>query len=229
MKYAEEVLEQLRRIPLFSSLSAADLESLLPAVRRRTFSRQSSIFREGDSGDALYVIVAGEVKISRTLERGDEILFALLEAGDAFGELAVLQEDAVRSADATAVSETECLVIRRDPVVDFLKAHPAAMWHVVGMLSDYIKRKDEGFVDLAVRDIPGRVAHKLLELTTSRGKQSKAAEDIKLSQATLAGLVGASRENVNRALSRFVSLGYIKLDRGRIVVLRPEELRRRSV
>ena len=224
-----DVVELLLRIRFFSGLSAADLESLQPAVRRRKFRRQQNIFREGDPGDALYLVVAGEVKISRTLVAGEEVVFSLLGAGDAFGELAVLEHDAVRSADATAISETVCLVLHQRPVVEFLQAHPAAMWHVVTTLSDYIKRKDEAFVDLSVRDITGRVARKLLELTRLRGGPAGAAQEITLSQTTLAGLVGASRENVNRALNRFVALGYVKLDRGRIVVLRPEELMRRSV
>lgn len=228
MKRQDEVFEHLRRVPLFNNLSAAELEPLTTAVRIRKYARHTSIFREGDTGDALFVISAGNVKISRSLGTGDEIVFAVLEPGDAFGELAILQEHAVRSADATAVADAECLVLRRDAVVDFLLAHPAAMWHVITMLVDHIKRKDEGFVDLAVRDIPSRVARKLLELAGSRAEQGRAGEGVRLSQTTLAGLVGASRENVNRALRRFVSLGYIKLDRGRIVVLRPEELQRRG-
>jgi CRP-like cAMP-binding protein len=222
------MLEQLHRIRLFSGLAEGDLESLVPAVRRRTFARHSSLFQEGDPGDALYLILAGEVKISRTLDTGDEIVFALLGAGEAFGELSIFERGAVRSADATTMSLTECLVLNQRPVVDYLQAHPAALWHVITILIDYIKSKDELFVDLAVRDIPARVARKLLELTTSRGGQLDAPLEIKVSQTTLAGLVGASRENVNRALGRFVSLGYIKLDRGIIVVLRSDELRRRS-
>src|SRR3989442_412147 len=75
--------------------------------------------------------------------------------------------------------------------------------------------------DPAVGDIPGRVSRKLLDLA---GTQSTFA----LSQSTLAGLVGASRENVNRAIPRFASLGYISLDGGRITLLRPDELRRRG-
>jgi CRP/FNR family cyclic AMP-dependent transcriptional regulator len=220
--------EQLRRTRLFRGVAAGDLQSLLPEVRRRRFQSHASIFREGDPGDALFIVVTGEVKISRTLEQGEEVVFALLGAGDAFGELAVLEPDAVRSGDATAIADTECLILHRRPVVDFLKTHPGAMWGVVTMLSAYIKRKDEGYVDLAVRDIPGRVARKLLELTSARGGSVDARQEVRLSQTTLAGLVGASRENVNRALSRFISLGYIEVDRGRIVVLRPDELRRRG-
>src|SRR5207247_1233357 len=122
---------------------------------------------------------------SRATESGSDVVFAVLGPGDALGELGALEEGASRSADARALSEAECLVIHRPALVRFLTAHPAAMWGVVNVLTSYIRTKDEAFVDLAVRDIPGRVARKLLDLA---GTQSTFA----LSQSTLAGPVGAS-------------------------------------
>lgn len=105
------------------------------------------------------------------------------------------------------------------------------LFTIVTRLIRQIRRKDEEFADLAFRDIPGRVARKLLKLAAVRGERSESGTVIALplSQRTLAGLVGASRENVNRALSRFASLGLIKVERGRITLLRPEELRRRAI
>lgn len=226
-----EPLALLSRTPLFAGVAPADLKPLLADLRLRRFASDSYIFREGDPGDHLHLLAAGEVKISRTTEAGGEVVFAVLGAGDVFGELAVLQENAVRSADAQALEETECFVLHRQALVAFLKSHPAVMWRVITVLSDYIHRKDEAFSDLAFNDIPGRVARKLLELAAARGEAGGAGTQVTvpLSQRTLAGLVGASRENVNRALSRFASLGVIKLERGRITLLRPEDLRRRVV
>jgi CRP/FNR family transcriptional regulator, cyclic AMP receptor protein len=223
-----EAVALLSRTPLFAGVTAADLEPLLADFRLRRFATDSYIFREGDPGDLLHLVARGEVKISRTTEAGGEVVFAVLGAGEVFGEMAALQENAVRSADAQALAETECFVLHRLALVAFLKANPAVMWRVVTVLSDYIRRKDEAFSDLAFNDIPGRVARKLLELAAARGEQVDAGAQVTVSQKTLAGLVGASRENVNRALSRFASLGAITLERGRITLLRPEELRRRG-
>jgi CRP/FNR family transcriptional regulator len=230
VKRQDDALELLRRTPLFAGLAADDLTPLLPDLRWRRFTRESYIFREGDPGDHLHVIAGGEVRISRTTQAGDEIVFAILGAGDVFGELAVLEDSAVRSADAQALTEAECLVLHKRPLVAFLQARPAAMWRVITVLSDYIHRKDEAFADLAFHDIPGRVARQLLELAHARGEPVGSGTQIMLplSQRTLAGLVGASRENVNRALSRFAALGFIELGRGRIILLRPDELRRRA-
>ena len=228
-RHPDEGLALLGRSRLFKGVAAGDLAPLLTEIRWRRFSTDSYIFREGDPGDQLLIVARGEVKISRATEGGNELVFAILGAGDAFGELGAL-DDSVRSADAKALSETECLVIHRPALVAFMNAHPEAMWRVVNVLSSYIRNKDEAFADLAVRDIPGRVARKLLDLAAARGEPVALGTQITLplSQSTLAGLVGASRENVNRALSRFVSLGVIRLERGRITLLRPEALRRRS-
>ena len=148
-----------------------------------------------------------------------------------FGEFALLEEGGVRGADAQALTVTECLLLHRRAFVAFLQTHPEIMWRVVTQLIGRIRRKDEEFADLAFHDIPGRVARKLLELASVRGERSGSGTLIALplSQRTLAGLVGASRENVNRALSRFGSLGLLKVERGRITLLRPEELRRRAI
>jgi CRP-like cAMP-binding protein len=226
-----DVLAFLSATPLFAGVAPAELQPLLADFRLRRFDVDAFIFREGDPGDHLHLVTRGEVKISRTNEAGGEVVFAVLGAGEVFGELAVLQENAMRSADAQALAETECYVLHKQALVAFLVAHPAVMWRLVTVLSDYIRRKDESFSDLAFNDIPGRVARKLLELAAARGGTSgaEARVAVPLSQRTLAGLVGASRENVNRALSRFAALGLIKLERGRVTVLRPEELRRRSL
>jgi len=217
----EQAHALLRRSRLFDRVDSDDLSALVKEARWRRYAADSYLFREGDPADHLLVIARGEVKVSRATESGSEVVFAILGAGSALGELGALEEGADRSADARAVTETECLVIHRPALVRFLTAHPAAMWGVLNVLTAYIRTKDAAFVDLAVRDIPGRVARKLLEL-------AGAEKSLAISQSTLAGLVGASRENVNRALSRFATLGYIGLDRGRITLLKPEELRRRG-
>jgi CRP/FNR family cyclic AMP-dependent transcriptional regulator len=223
MRAPDEALALLGGSRLFKRAGPAELASLLQEARWRRYSADAYVFREGDPADHMLIVAGGQVKISRSTAGGAEVVFAVLGPGDAFGELGALEEGATRSADAKALTDTECLVIHRPALVRFLKAHSEAMWGVVNVLTTYIHTKDDAFADLAVRDIPGRVARKLLELAAAGGKPSLA-----LSQSTLAGLVGASRENVNRALSRFAALGYISLDRGRITLLRPEELRRRG-
>src|ERR1700681_539330 len=130
MKRPEDALDLLRRTPLFAGLTTTDLQPLLPDLRWRRFATEAYIFHEGNPGDHLHLIAGGEVRISRTTRTGAEVVFAILGKGDVFGELAVLEENAVRSADAQALTDAECLVLHKGPLVAFLKARPAAMWGV---------------------------------------------------------------------------------------------------
>jgi CRP-like cAMP-binding protein len=211
-------------------VEAADLESLLPDLHRRSFEAGTHVFREGDLGQQLYLILDGEVKIARSGPGGAEVVFAVLLPGDMFGELALLEEGAVRTADAVAVQPTDCLTLERRALIAFLDSHPERVWRLVRALSAYIRRKDESFAEVAFLDIQGRVARKLLEMAQAHGEPAAGGTRIKvrISQRTLAGMVAARRENVNRALSRFVALGDISMTGGYITILDAAALRRRS-
>ena len=223
-------ITQLARSTLFTGIAYADLEPLARSLHVRHFARGSSLFHEGDPGNLLFILVSGQVNISRTGRGGDEVVFAVLVPGDVFGELALLDERGVRTADAQATEAAECVTLERAALLDFLSARPALMRHLLSMLSNYVCRKDDAFAEVAFLDIPGRVARKLLDLADSSGRQTPDGVRIglRLSQRTLAGMVAASRENVNRALSRLVAEGAIRQDNGWITVVRPEALRRRT-
>ena len=223
-------VQVLQRSALFKGVDAADLETLVPDLQRRSFNAGTHIFREGDEGRHLHVILTGEVKIVRSGPGGAEVVFAVLMPGDLFGELALLEEGALRTADAVAVEPTECLTLERRALIAFLDSRPELMWHLIRSLSAYIRRKDESFAEVAFLDIRGRVARKLLELARTHGEPATGGTRIRVrvSQRTLAGMVAASRENVNRALSGFAAQGDISLDGGYITVLDAAALRRRS-
>jgi CRP/FNR family transcriptional regulator, cyclic AMP receptor protein len=211
-------------------MNAADLEALLPDLHRRSFDAGTHVFREGDPGQHLYLILNGEVKIARSGPGGAEVVFAMLLPGDMFGELALLEEGALRTADAVSVQPTDCLTLERRALISFLDSHPERVWHLVRSLSAYIRRKDESFAEVAFLDIQGRVARKLLEMAHAHGEPAAVGTRIKvrISQRTLAGMVAARRENVNRALSRFVALGDITIAGGYITILDAAALGRRS-
>jgi CRP-like cAMP-binding protein len=96
-------IQILQRSPLFEGVAPSDLETLVPDLHRRSFGAGTYIFREGDPGLHLHLILKGEVKITRSGPRGAEVVFAVLLPGDMFGELALFEEGAMRTADAVAV------------------------------------------------------------------------------------------------------------------------------
>ena len=225
-----DAIQLLAKARLFEGVTAAELETLRGAVRMRSFGKDSHVFREGDPGSHLYLIKSGQVKILRVAAGGGEIVFAVVGAGEIFGELSLFEPDGERSADAVALEPTECALLARDPVLAFLLEHPLLLLRMLTSLVGYIQRKDRAMAEVAFLDIPGRIAQRLVDLAESRGERVGEGVVIRipLSQRTLAGMVGASRENVNRALHRFVEIGYISQARGTITVLKPTELRKRA-
>ena len=230
MPPAADVIQLLAKARIFDGVTAAELEALRPAVRMRSFPKDSHLFREGDPGSHLYIVKSGQVKIVQVGAGGGEIVFAVVGPGEVFGELSLFEAEGERSADAVALEPTECALLARDPVNAFLLAHPMLLLRLISSLVGYIQRKDRAMAEVAFLDIPGRIAQRLVDLAESRGERSGEGVVIRipLSQRTLAGMVGASRENVNRALHRFVELGYISQTRGTITVLKPDELRKRA-
>lgn len=225
-----EPLEILAGAALFSGVTAGDLAPLLPALNTRRYRRGSYLFHEGDPGSQLFVVLAGQVRIARTLPDGDEAVLALLHAPDVFGELAVLDERSERTADALADTDVECLTLRREALLDFLEARPSLLRGLVVRLAAYVRYKDDMLAEVGFNDIPGRLAGKLLELAERHGRPVEGGVRIEatLTQRTLAGMVAASRENVNRALARFAAGGALRVEGSTITILRPEALRRRG-
>jgi CRP/FNR family transcriptional regulator/CRP/FNR family cyclic AMP-dependent transcriptional regulator len=224
-----EPIDLLAATALFRRFPRDALEPLAASLKRRRFSRGSYICHQGDAGTTFYVIQAGQVKISRVAPSGDEVVLAMLLPGEAFGELALLDETATRSADAQAVGAVECLTLARGPFTTFLDGHPALWREVVTVMTGYLRRS-ENFAEAAFLDIPGRVARKLLELAEVHGERTGDGTRIqtRISQQELAQMVAATRENVNRALARLRARGDITTRNGYITIVRPAALRRRA-
>jgi CRP-like cAMP-binding protein len=224
-----DLLAILQRSPIFRDTPQEDLQALIASLKLRSFTRGAYLFHESDPGTQLYIVVSGQVKISRLL-RGEEVVFAMLTAGDLFGELASLEDAGTRTSDAQAVETTECLSLGRDALMTFLQTHPEALQRLVSVLIAYIRRKDEAFIEVALLDIPSRVAQKLLDLAAVHGEPTADGVRIRmhLAQRTMAAMVGASRENVNRALSRLAAEGIIRQQAGQIIIVKSERLRARA-
>ncbi len=220
----------LSRTVLFQGIPAEALEPLAPAISERSYTAGSYIFHEGDPATVLYIIVRGQVKISRLGSGGTEAVFTVLLPGDSFGELTIFEDQPVRTMDAEAMVPTRCVVLERQALMAFLDHNPQAVRHLIKVLIGHIRRMDATFSEAAFLDVPGRVARKLLDLAAAHGRKTPDGIriEMRLTQRTLAGMVAASRENVNRALSRLAARGDIVQRAGYITVVRPAELRKRA-
>lgn len=222
--------ELLVRSPLFAQLTSAELDRLSALLRRRRYRAGEPIFREGDPGTALYIMESGEVKILLGGSEGKEVVLSLLTRGEFFGELALLDGEP-RSADAVATVLTELLVLSREDFLRFLREVPAVAVNMLASLSRRFRRTDRLVHDAAFADVRTRVTRLLLELGETRGKSEQDGVVIgsRLTQGDLAGMVGATRESVNKCLRSLAEQGLVRHERGRLILLNVDRLRAQLV
>jgi CRP/FNR family transcriptional regulator, cyclic AMP receptor protein len=217
----------LLRNPLFAQLGSGELDRLAALFRRRRYRAGEPVFREGDPGTALYIIDSGEVKILLGGSEGKEVVLSLLPPGEFFGELALLDGEP-RSADAVTTVATELLILPRDEFLRFLRDVPPVAINMLAALSRRLRRTDRLVHDAAFSDVQTRMARVLLELGATRGTPEGKAVAIEphLTQGDLANMVGATRESVNKCLRALAADGLVRHERGRLVLLDVDRLRR---
>lgn len=223
----EEPVAVLIRTPLFAGLSPKLAAAIRQRVHRRSFAVGAYLAREGEPANSVFVIERGLVRITRTSRHGRELVLRLLGAGDTLGELGVLDAGGIRTADAIAAEPTTCVMLSRDDLHAAIRSTPELGLRLMASLVAHVRRKDDELADIAYLDVPGRIARKLLELADRHGEPSADGVRIgvRLPQAELAAMVGASRENVNRALAQLANLGALTNDRGHITILDVGRLR----
>jgi CRP/FNR family transcriptional regulator, cyclic AMP receptor protein len=222
------IVPSLAGVPLFAGLNAHDLAVVSERVRQRRYREGDRIFHKDDPGVALYVILSGRVRIHNETPDGADMIITVLTAGDFFGELAVI-DGGERSAAATTVEATELLMLTREDLHDIIHRHARIGLNLLVTLAGRLRRTTEALQAISTLDVNGRVAKQLLLLSRQHGVQTPAGNQIalRLTQADLAALVGASRESVNKVLGFFKRKGWIEVDeRYRITVTRPKELER---
>lgn len=221
----------LAATPLFAVLPPDELAELARVTRTRTYQRGDVIFRREDPGFTLYIIVSGAVKIAVSSYEGDEIILAILKTGQFFGELAVFDEEP-RSADAQAIQLTEVLAVQREDLIRVLEHRPrVAIMQLLKVLGRRLRDTDELLQDAAFLDIPARLAKRLLDLAEAHGEQTPQGVriNLRLTQQDLASMIGARRENVNRALAYYQSRGWLAKSRGYFTIMNEQKLRARSL
>lgn len=211
------VVDTLRRVPLFAQLGDDELARVAATVRERPYPRNSVIVFEDDPGDALFVVAGGQVKVVLIGEDGREVILAVLGPGDFFGELALI-DDEPRSAHVMAMEDARLLVLRRDDFQRELEAHPRIALGLLRALSRRLRRADDKIGALVMLDVYARVARVLSELTDDGLVAG-------VTQATMAQMIGSSRETVSRTLRELTDRGLISLSDKGIHVLDPKALR----
>jgi CRP/FNR family cyclic AMP-dependent transcriptional regulator len=211
----------LEQCALFRSLSEEARHELVSHAHRRSFDAGEQIFHVGSPGQSMMAVLTGTVRISLTTVKGKEIVLADLSDGELFGEMALL-DGKERSADATALTKCELLVLERRDVIPFLRLHPDSCLQLLEMLSTRLRRLDEQMAEIAFLELPARLGKMLLRTAHPGGRGNQLR--LSTSQSDLAKMIGATREAVNRCLRDWQRRGILELKSGWTIILKPDVL-----
>jgi CRP/FNR family transcriptional regulator/CRP/FNR family cyclic AMP-dependent transcriptional regulator len=223
-----EYVDLLARVPLFASLKPDRLNELAAKLKPRSYRRGETIFHQDDPAATIHIIKRGQVKINTTSPEGGEIILAILTDGDFFGELSLLDQGP-RSANAIAMEATQTLTLQHGDFVEIMSKHPEMMKSVMSYLAGRLRHADHRMEDAIFLDLPARLAKRLLELTQKRGVRTDDGIEIglRLTQQDLAATVGVTRIAINRQLGKLQDMGLLSIEGQRIIIVRPDELKKR--
>src|SRR6266436_8067557 len=214
----KEACQLLTNCTLFAGLSADERAAVVALARIRTFNAGETIFSIGSPGEQMMALLSGAIRISVTSSDGKELLLAIIQPGEVFGELAIL-DNKERSADA--VAETACTVAmldRRD-ILSFFERNPSAWPNLVKVLCQRLRHTDQVFAEVALLQLPAKLAKSMLRLLDLDGTFApRKTPIIRYSQRELANMVGGTRESVNRCLRNWQRNGIVQITEGSIII-----------
>ena len=205
----------LRNVPLFSMLSEGQLQLLTRVLSRKAYPKNSTIIAAGDPTDAMYIVVSGRLKVVMSDKEGQEVILAILNQGEFFGEMGLIAQ-APRSATVTTIEPCELLTITRADFNKCLQGNFDLTMNVIRGLVKRLREADKKIGSLALMDVYGRVARLLLEMADTIDGQKVITK--KLTKRDIAKMIGASREMVSRVMKELQTSGRIEVRAGEILL-----------
>ncbi|MEI7905023.1 MAG: Crp/Fnr family transcriptional regulator [Candidatus Firestonebacteria bacterium] len=216
----------LKKVPVFSDISLKDLNLIGKRVLERKYPKGSYLFFENEEGNTLFVIVSGLIKIFTSDKSGRIKTLAYLKEGDFFGEMAMLDQDK-RSASAVVVEDSDVMILNRSDFQHEILNRPLVALRVMKTLCARLRVADKQIEDLTFKNLPGRVASTLLDLSAKYGvKEPEGIKiNLKLTHQELADMIGTAREVVTSILGKFKKSKCIAYKEKNIVILNETELK----
>ena len=218
--------DALRASRLFAHLHPTEMDGLLDLASVRRVGRDEAVIRRGDPDCSLMVLVQGRLRAGSVSAEGREVVMGLLEPGQVFGEVALL-DGKPRSLDVIAVVDSTVLVLERRDFLPFLLAHPDLMLRLMMLLCERLRRTSVALEDAALAGLPARLGRLLLRLAEDYGSPygQSVRLRVRMSQKDMSAQVAASRESVNRQLRQWREEGLVGAADGQLVLLRLDALR----
>lgn len=200
----------------FSPLAPDTLRAIAASGVVRTYPKNTVLIHEGDSGDSLFIVLSGRVKVYASNDQGREVVIDFHGPGEYVGEMSLT--GAPRSASVMTVEPTTCAVVARANFREFILAYPDFALHLIEKLIDRARRATENVKSLALSDVYGRLVRLLT--TLARDVDGRQVVPERLTQQDIAERVGASRDMISRLLKDLVAGGYLAIEDRTITLLR---------
>ncbi|AEB09175.1 Crp/Fnr family transcriptional regulator [Desulfobacca acetoxidans] len=220
------VLSHIAAIPLFSNLSATQLQDLALIVIDQTYNRGQIIFMEGDEGKGLFVLISGKVKVYKFSPEGREQIIHIFGPGEPFAEAPVFAGQRF-PANAEALEESRIFFFPRTRFLELIRRHPSLAMNMLAVLSKRLYQLAALIEDLSLKEVSGRLAAYVL--FQSDQKQGATEYELDISKGQLAGLLGSSPETLSRVLGRMAREGLIESKGPMITILNKAGLRQLAV
>ena len=201
----------------FSPLEEATLRAIAETGVVRTFPKNTVLIHEGDSGDALYIVLSGRVKVYASNAQGREFAIAFHGAGEYVGEMTL--DGGVRSASVVTIDPTVCAVVHREQFREFILKNPDFALHLIEKLINRVRATTEDVKSLALTDVYGRLVRLINTLAVPRADGTSMVPE-KLTQQAIAERVGASRDMIGKLFKDLVAGGYLAIEDRTITILR---------
>jgi CRP/FNR family transcriptional regulator, cyclic AMP receptor protein len=214
----EEASRLLGECFLFRELDAEERNVLFARVRVRNYGAGETIFLMGSAGDSMMAVLSGNVRISVPSPDGKEIVLAILQSREVFGEIALL-DGKERTADARAMSACSLAILERREVLSFLDRYPHVWSKLVAVLCSRLRNTDQHIAELALLELPARLAKALLRFGNAEGQANdRRSLQIQLSQRELGNICGATRESINKCLRGWQRRGIVQIEESLVTV-----------
>jgi CRP/FNR family transcriptional regulator len=220
-----DVVDLLRKTPVFRVLSPVDRETVARVTSLRTYSKGQTVFEEGEPSDAFYTIASGRVKVFKMLPSGKDLILEVFGSGDPLGAVAAY-DGRPFPASAVALEDTACLVISRPDFFRLLEHHPTLVRGLLLGLTHRLVELTNRLAELTGGTIERRFARLFLKLASETGRPERGGTfvPLSLSRQELADMTGTTIETCIRIMSRWGKQNIVRTEKDGFVVLKREAL-----
>ncbi len=218
----------LENFNIFKSLDTDSMEELSRITSMRNISKNQPIYFPKEPSNSIFFLKKGRVKLTRMSSDGKEMILGLVNKGEVFGEMAILDEEE-RKDFATTLDECLICTINKDDFKQFVKSNPELNLRLTKLIGLKMRKYTERIEELVFKDAEQRVVSFLLSFANENGKQIGDEIFVKpfLKHQDIAELTACSRQTVNSVLTDLREKKIINFDRKKLIVHDKEELQRR--